>query len=344
LTAQEKAPGIQFSSVVHNFGTIKEDGGLVSKTFKFTNNGDTPLIISKVSSSCGCTASEWSKEPLLPSGESTIKITYNPKGKPGPFNQSITIYSNASASGKVLTIRGHVSPRAKTLEEIYRRKIGELGVSNSHLSVGKVFVDEIKVDTLKLYNFDSNPLRLTFEMIPKHITILSSPDVLEPHKEGNVIIAFDANKLNDWGFVINRIRVKVNDENLQGNLISVSANIEENFSMLSEKELANSPQIEFTEINKDFGTVNEGEVIEHEFLFTNTGKSDLIIRKIKASCGCTTAAPKTTVIKPGEQSSLSASFRTNGFSGRQSKTITVISNDPNRSTMALRLSGTVSKK
>ena len=181
-------------------------------------------------------------------------------------------------------------------------------------------------------------------MVPRYVTIVSKPETLKPQEEGLVLISFDANKANDWGFVVSRVRVKVNNENPQGNLLSISANVEEDFSKLTEKELANAPQIEFAQVNKDFGTVSEGQVIEHDFIFTNTGKSDLIIRKIRSSCGCTTAAPKVSVLKPGEQTSLSASFKTSGFTGRQSKTVTVISNDPKRSTVVLRLSGTVTKK
>ncbi|PKP40603.1 MAG: hypothetical protein CVT95_13435 [Bacteroidetes bacterium HGW-Bacteroidetes-12] len=344
IMAQEKTTQIQFTSTIHNFGIIKEEAGVVSHTFEFTNIGNAPLIITRVASSCGCTVSEWPKEPLLPGVKGYIKTSYNPKGRPGPINQSITVYSNATLSGDVLTLRGQVMPREKTIEEIYRRKIGELGVSNSHISLGNVLVDQTKTDTLKVYNFGSSPLSITLEMVPKHITILQKPEKLEPNEKGNIVFSFDANKVNDWGFVLNRIRLKINDENLNGNTISISANIEEDFSSLSEKELANAPQISFVDIQKDFGNVNEGDVIEHEFVFTNTGKSDLIIRKIKASCGCTTAAPKLSVIKPGEQSSLSASFRTAGFTGRQSKTITVITNDPVRSTMVLRLSGSVAKR
>lgn len=344
LVAQEKTTQIKFSETLHNFGTIKEEGGLVSHNFEFTNIGKAPLIITKVMSSCGCTVSEWPKEPILPGAKGVIKTSYNPKGRPGPFNQSITIYSNASASGDVITLRGQVRPREKTVEEIYRRKIGELGIANSHLSFGKVLVDQTKVDTIKVFNFSSEPLRISFENLPKHISVLSIPNEIKAKEKGSIVLSFDAGKVIDWGFVIDRVKLKINDENVQGNIISLSANIEEDFSKLTEKELASAPQINFLEIQKDFGNVNEGEIIEHEFIFTNTGKSDLIIRKIKASCGCTTAAPKESIIKPGQKSSLSASFKTSGFSGRQSKTITVITNDPVKSTMVLRLSGTVNKK
>jgi hypothetical protein len=344
LLAQHKDPQSNFSTTIHNFGDIKEEGGIVSHTFEITNTGASPLIINRVATSCGCTASEWTKEPILPGAKGTLTASYNPLGRPGPFVQNITVFSNASASGLVISLRGQVTPKPKTVEDIYRRRIGDLGLTNSHLSLGRVFINQIRTDTLMVYNFGSNPLTLSFESIPKHLSIKSTPQTLKPKEEGMILVSFDSRKIDDWGFVVDRIRIMINKENIQGNLLSVSANIEEDFTSLSDKDLANAAQISFNETQKDFGNVTEGDVIEHEFVFTNTGKSNLIIRKIKSSCGCTTASPKVSVIKPGEQSSLSASFRTSGFTGRQSKTITVISNDPKRSTMVLRLSGTVAKK
>lgn len=343
LYAQQTSPVISFDKETHNFGVINEQDGPVSYRFKLTNKGEVPLIINRISTSCGCTASEWQKKPILPGESTTIKSTYNPKGRPGRFNQRLTVFTNASSSGTVLTLRGQVRPRPKTKEDIYRRRIGELGLTNSHASLGKVIVNETKSDTLKVYNFSNDPMSLLFDRVPDYIKIEAKPSNLKPEQEGLILVTFDASKIDDWGFVINRVRIKINDENPQRNLISVTANIEEDFSKLSEKELANAPKIEFEEVNKDFGTVDEGDEIKHEFVFRNTGKSNLIIRKIRASCGCTTAAPKVSVLEPGKKTSLSASFRTRGFSGRQTKTITVISNDPEHPKMVLRLSGTVKK-
>ncbi len=342
--AQEKAASIGFAKTVHDFGTIKEEDGKVTYDFELTNEGEAPLIINRVSSSCGCTTPVWPKEPIPPGGKGTIKATYDPKGRPGPFNKTITIFSNASASGTVLSIKGQTTPRTKTPEETYRKRIGDLGLANSHLTMGKLYISEIKIDSLSVYNFSSEPVEISFQSIPKHITISAEPKVLKPQEKGSIIVLFDSNKQNDWGFIIDRIRVQLNGESPQGNLLSISANIEEDFSKLSEEELAKAPKIVFNEQNKDFGTIDEGNPVEHEFVFTNKGESDLIIRKIKASCGCTTVAPKVTVIKPGETSSLSASFRTKGYSGRQSKSITVITNDPKQSTVVLRLSGIVNKQ
>lgn len=341
---QQAGPQMQIDKSSHNFGLIKEEAGPVSYNFEIKNTGGSPLIISRVNSSCGCAASEWSKEPLLPGSNTTIKATYNPKGRPGTFNQSITVYTNAASSGTVLTIRGQVEPRAKTPEEIYRRRIGDLGLSNSHVSVGKVSNKDKVSNSLEVYNFGEEPVTLSFQRVPSHVNITSNPKTLKPNESGTIDVVFDASNVDDWGFVISRISILTNDKQTQGNLISVSGNIEEDFTRLSEEELLNAPQISFSETQMDFGSIDEGTLIKHDFEFTNTGKSDLIIRKIRASCGCTTVAPNVTIIKPGEKSSLSASFRTSGYTGRQSKTITVITNAPKQSTTVLRLTGTVNRK
>lgn len=339
-----QGPQIHIPKALHNFGTIKEDAGPVSYSFDIQNRGDEPLIITRVSSSCGCTASEWTKEPIMPGSSAQIKATYNPLNRPGAFNQSVTVYTNASNTGTVLIMRGRVEPRKKTPADIYRRRMGDLGFANSHLSFGKVSQAEKAVGGLEVYNFGSEPINLSFQRVPSHITIETTPKVIGPEEKGHIGVVFDAKKADDWGFVISRITVQINGESPQGNLVSISANIEEDFSKLSEKELEKAASVSFDEMVHNFDVVEEGTLIRHDFKFKNTGKSDLIIRKINASCGCTTIAPSKTVIKPGESSSLTASFRTQGYTGRQSKTITVITNDPEKPSVVLRLTGTVTKK
>jgi hypothetical protein len=76
-------------------------------------------------------------------------------------------------------------------------------------------------------------------------------------------------------------------------------------------------------------------------VFTNKGKSDLIIRKVRAGCGCTAIAPTKTVLKPGESGTVKAVFDSRGQRGRQNKGITVVSNDPVSPTVILRITGEV---
>ncbi|RLD32399.1 MAG: hypothetical protein DRI88_03440 [Bacteroidetes bacterium] len=103
----ENGPKISFETTLHEYGDIElnSDG---SFDFVFTNTGNEPLILSKPRSSCGCTIPSWPKEPILPGESNVIKVTYNTK-KAGPFNKTVTIYSNAKGnSSVVLRIKGKV--------------------------------------------------------------------------------------------------------------------------------------------------------------------------------------------------------------------------------------------
>ena len=100
----------EFKEVEYDFGTIKE-GTQATHTFTFKNVGKAPILISNVKPSCGCTAPEWSKDPVLPEQTSSIKVVYNSKGRPGSFYKTVTILSNASKNDIALKIKGNVLPK-----------------------------------------------------------------------------------------------------------------------------------------------------------------------------------------------------------------------------------------
>lgn len=100
---------INFESTVHDYGTIAQ-GSDGTYEFKFTNDGKSPLILSNVRSSCGCTVPSWTKEPVAPGKSGTIKVVYN-TNIAGNFNKSITVSSNAKNSEVLLQIKGSVTKK-----------------------------------------------------------------------------------------------------------------------------------------------------------------------------------------------------------------------------------------
>ena len=88
---------ISFTQTVHDFGKVTE-GEKVGWYFYFTNTGGQDLIIQNVSSSCGCTVPDYSKEPVPPGGEGSIKVIYNSTGRNGFDTKYVTVVSNASES------------------------------------------------------------------------------------------------------------------------------------------------------------------------------------------------------------------------------------------------------
>jgi len=108
--AQQK-PEMVFARTEHNFGTIKEELGAVTTQFEFTNTGKTPLIIQRVSASCGCTTPSYTHEPVLPGKKGTIAAKYSTIRRPGTFNKTITVYTNVPDTVYILTIKGNVIPK-----------------------------------------------------------------------------------------------------------------------------------------------------------------------------------------------------------------------------------------
>lgn len=100
------------------------------------------------------------------------------------------------------------------------------------------------------------------------------------------------------------------------------------------------PVIKFRETNFDYGKIIQGEKVAHSFVFTNEGKSNLVVASAKGSCGCTVAEPPKDPIPPGGSGKIDVVFDSNGKSGMVSKSISVLTNcEPN--TVILTISGEV---
>lgn len=100
---------------------------------------------------------------------------------------------------------------------------------------------------------------------------------------------------------------------------------------------------EFEKTEFDFGTIQEGEVVEQVFTFKNSGQAPLVISNIQASCGCTSPDWTKSPIKPGDEGFVKVIFNSSGKAGIQSPTVTIQANtSPN--VTRLRLKGTVNQK
>jgi hypothetical protein len=120
----------------------------------------------------------------------------------------------------------------------------------------------------------------------------------------------------------------------QANLTAAAAN----------KEVAgNFPAMTFAETEFDFGTVDEGTVVEHTYKFTNTGSAPLIVVNAKGSCGCTVPTWSKEPIAPGAEGTMLVKFNTNGKPNAQTKTVTIKANTES-GTESIRIKGFVTPK
>tara|TARA_B100000575_G_C23074364_1_gene618814 strand:- start:28 stop:435 length:408 start_codon:yes stop_codon:yes gene_type:complete len=119
-------------------------------------------------------------------------------------------------------------------------------------------------------------------------------------------------------------------------------NLEETEKRIKQESVL--PTIKFDFDTYDFGEVTDGEIVEVDYIFKNTGESNLIIYDATASCGCTVPEyPKDKEIKPGESGVIKARFDSSGQTGKQVKSITLTTNTKN-SKKIIRMSGFVINK
>jgi hypothetical protein len=272
-----------------------------------------------------------------------VAATYNPAGRPGSFRKYITVVSNSDPASVRLTITGEVVPKPRTIEDDYRYSMGDLRLKSNHLAFGNIKNTDKLEKSLEVINTSSEPVKIEFERVPSHITIRAEPATLKPNEKGLVVATYNAPARNDWGFVIDRMGLKINGVSDRNYAMIVSANIEEDFTNMSADQLASAPVLSVDDPTFQFGTIQQGEKVEHTYVLTNSGKTDLLIRKVSASCGCTAVQPDKQVIPPGESVKIKTVFNSAGKVGNQNKTVTIITNDPKNSKMILWVKGQVDK-
>ncbi len=105
--AMEKVPVMTFERDKWSFGEIVQ-GEIVEYSFRFTNTGNTPLVITSAKGSCGCTVPEYPKEPIAPGESSFLKVTYDSNGRRDQFDKTVTITANTVPNTNLLYISGNV--------------------------------------------------------------------------------------------------------------------------------------------------------------------------------------------------------------------------------------------
>lgn len=339
LLAFSQKAKIEFEETSHNFGTISEKAGLATFDFKFKNTGSVPLILSNVRAGCGCTTPEWNREPVAPGASGVIKVSYNPMGRPGSFVKSVTVNSNAENGVLSLTIRGKVSPKQLDPYANYRHTIGSLKLTSNNIYLGAITNTAQPEKDMEIINTGDQPVTVTVTSPAKYIIASVTPATLEKGQKGNIHFKYMAGQKNDWGFVSDNLKIKVNNAT-EGELI-ISASINEDFSNYTPEMFEKAPVITFSENEGTLEDVAKNSTVTHEFYIQNTGKSDLIIRKLKPSDESVSVSTAKSVVKPGKKVKALATLKTDNNAGKKIKIIQFTTNDPKKPISTYRIMANV---
>ena len=332
-------PVITFKEMEHDFGKIHEEDGRVSYIFQFTNEGMEPFELSNVKASCGCTTPKWTREPIEPGKTGDITVTYNPNGRPGSFTKTITVTvkgkDETKTTQKKLYIRGEVIPRQAQPVIRYGVKMGDLSLKSKEISFGRIEKGAQRTATLEYTNLTDHEIGvdLAFANNYDFITAMVSLGTLKPKEVGNLNVLFNSQICPVWGeqkysvyFVVNGVK-QLTDEYR----VSITADVEEDFSKLTAEQLQESP-IATIEHSIDLGTVAAGQKLAKKVQLKNAGVNPLVIRRVIAPKELKVATSKLTV-KSGKTADLKIEIPDSKSlsAGSYSRQIEVITNDPKNS-------------
>lgn len=332
---------LSVESQIVQLGKVNEADVSSKKEIVISNTGDADLIISDVSVDSKSLQLKL-KDNKVKAGKSTVlEVVFVPKNFKGRLNRSITIASNDKANPtKSLAVTADVVTNENAPVNNYNFSINDI-VRTDKLSFSLRDVKNTQVvnDTIKLLNCVNEKVTVGLDDLPAFVSVLNTP-VLEPYGQGELVIKVDFPKSDKWGYVRERMFWVFNGEKDQ-RAVSLTANVSEDFSQYTDEQLKNAPSVVFENKVFQFDTLLQGESSKYVFKFKNEGKSDLVIRNTKASCGCTVTKPDRSVIGPGEESFIDATFNSRGKRGMQNKSITITTNDPKNSTVVLYMKGYV---
>lgn len=329
-------PIINFDKTEVDLGMMEENDPPKTVTFNLKNVGTQPLIISDISTSCGCILSEYSQKPIRKDSSISLKITVNPKNRPGYFNKTITVTSNTTPDVNLLIVKGVVRATPRHPQVEYPVKRGSLRFVGNGFNIGTVTTEKPAERSLEIYNDSDKEIKILHKaMLPSHIQLITKDLILKPRQVSWLKIQYDAKAKNDYGFVSDYIELYTDSPKDSLIPMSVFGSIEDFFPSLSAKERANAPNINIEKKEIYLGRYGKGSDVIGSFEVKNTGPKPLIVKKIRPSCSCVTATMSDDKVDRGESVLLSFKIKTKELIGPNVKTITLFTNDPTENVVVL---------
>jgi hypothetical protein len=321
---------ITFDKKVHDFGAVLWKNP-VTATFTITNSGDKPLVISNVTTSCGCTVANWTKTPIAPGASGVVSSTFDSKAL-GRFQKSIGIYCNASERPIYLAIRGEVTADPKNYTVTHPYEIGPIRLDKESLE----FDDAHKGDKLEMDLLVANTTEAVYTPVlmhlPPYLSAVAIPEKIARGRSGKIRVTLDTEKLPKFGLTTATVYLSrfMGDKVGEENAIPVSAVLLPDFSRLSQQELQNPPVIELSSTELTFPALGEREKKAQTVIIKNTGKRNLEITDLQVFNSVLGVHLKKHVLKPGASTKLKiTAFGKNLKRVKGTPRVLMITNDPN---------------
>lgn len=323
---------VRFSTEEYDYGIIPY-GTPETAVITVTNTGNSPLVINKVYTSCGCTVADWDKHQIAPGKEGTIKVEYDAMLM-GHFYKEITVYCNAEPHIFNIALVGEVSNTKVDYTKSHPYRMGDV-----LLDTGELLFDDIRLGhkysrEISVVNMSEEPYEPSIMLLPSYMSIECEPEVLKHRQMGKITVTLDGDKMRAVGVGLVETSVYLSrfpgDKICDETNIPVSAFVLPEAPAYTEDELKNAPDFFITATDWNVDTNSRKKRYSKTVEIGNSGKSNLVIEQLQVSGRMISVSLSSKVIKPGTMARLKIKVNPKHAGRNKVGRVYIITNDPNR--------------
>lgn len=331
-----------FEKTYIDLGAITDRVEPIKVVFKFKNIGKGNVKILNVKPDCNCSRPQWAKTEV-PFGQEGEIITYfYPEGISGDVTKTLTVFSTGMPDVTYLQLRVYVNDVNARITKTYPNQQGQLKFDTYEVKFPKLFDYSIDSVFRVVFNPTKKPIQILKIKTPEYIRVTYDNSTIFPDNNMTFKFKYFAAQAKDYGTKLDEVLVYTNDSLEPIKKYLVRANIEEDFSLLTPKELKNAPVFSAITPVVNLDTVDIKSTNTAIFTVTNKGKTPMYLRKVYGSCGCTNVEwDKNQPIKKGKKATIKVTYNSNYDLGLVEKQIFVITNTPNQTLHELTLKANI---
>ena len=331
-------PKATFDKMTHEFGVVLWKHPATA-TFQIKNDGDKPLVISNVTTSCGCTVADWTKEPIAPGATGVVTSTFDAKAL-GHFYKDIGVYCNASARPIYLMLRGEVSADPKNYTLTHPYEIGAIRLNKAAIEFDDTNKGDKPTMEILVANTTSDVYTPVLMHLPPYLEAVAVPERIGKNATGKIKVTLDTDKLPKFGLTTATVYLSrfPGDKVSEENAIPVSAVLLPDFSNMSQQQRLNPPAVQLSATEFTVPPLAENAKKKLTVVVKNVGKSDLDITDLQVFNPALGVQLKKRVLKPGAQTKMKITVYGKYLKKvKSAPRVLMITNDPNCPKIVIRV-------
>ena len=210
---------LRFENLLQDFGVIYETDSPLAVEYHFVNVSGMPVSITRITSNCGCTATEIGDSLLSPGEKGVIRIKFNPRRRSGTVDTNTFVYTSLSSKTPVakLTLLGNVIDNDEWNHLPCR--MGMLKLKRKEVVFEPVKAGTAPQQRIPCANVGTVPLRLSSELLPSFVSFGTEPKEISPGEEGDIVITIDGDMLppnapHSFSVVVDGVKGGISDRTI----------------------------------------------------------------------------------------------------------------------------------